>query len=61
MEALIDCICRKVHECVKGLKLPRPMKRGKNSKKWDNEKIQDLFFYDSDDRFVGVKRATYGQ
>ena len=61
METLIDCIFRKVHECVTGLMLQRPMNGGKNSKKWDNKKIQDLFFYDSNDRFVGVKRALYGQ
>ena len=61
MEALINCICRKVHECLTGLMLQRPIKGVKNSKKLDNEKIQDLYFYNSNNRQVGVKRALCGQ
>ena len=43
MEALIDCICRKVHECLSGLKLQRPMKGGKNSKNGTTRKYKTYF------------------
>ena len=61
IQTLLDCMCRKVHECLTGLKLPRPMVGGKNSKKWDDPKIQDLHYYDRNDKLVGINRATYGQ
>ena len=59
--SLMDFMCRKVYECLTGLMLPRPMKGGRNSNKWDNPKIQDLHYYDKNMKLIGIRRATQGQ
>ena len=61
IRSLMDCMCRKVYECLTGLMLPRPMKGGRHSKKWDDPKIQDLHYYDKNMKLIGIRRATQGQ
>ena len=37
------------------------MNAGKNSKKWDDPKIQDFRYYDKNNKLIGIRREIQGQ